>query len=126
MEDNINRTTAGKLSDDVVKYVNMRIAAAKLAVVESLSKFFGNALRILIFVLFCTMAFMGFAVAFVSWLAEILGSVALASFITGAICLLIGLVVFLLKKPFINPMVKMFSGMIFRHRKKETHEDREV
>lgn len=119
----MNRTTTGKVSEDVVKYVNMRIAAAKLAVVESLSRFFGNALRILIFILFCTMAFMALSVALIAWLGEKLDSLPLAALIVGLACVLLAVIVHELKKTFINPMVKMFSGMIFRNRKKEDHEN---
>lgn len=119
----MNRTTTGKVSEDVVKYVNMRIAAAKLAVVESLSKFFGNAVRILIFILFCTMAFMALSMALIMWLGEILGSVPLAALLVGLLCVLLAVITHALKKTFINPMVRMFSGMIFRNRKKNDDED---
>lgn len=123
MDGKTSRTATGKISDDVVEYVNMRIASAKLAVVESLSKFVGNAIRILIFVLFCMLTFMALSMALIVWLGEVIGSLPLACLIVGLVCLVLAIVVHAMKKTFINPMVRMFSGMIFRNRKKDGHED---
>lgn len=123
MKETVKPVSAEKVSDDVRTYINLRIASAKLALVEGLSKVAGNAVRVLVFLLLCTMAFIAFAVALGAWLATLLGSVAIAALIVGLILFVIALVTFAVKGLFINPMVGMFSDMFFKPRKYHHDED---
>lgn len=111
-----------KVSRDVTEYVEMRIAASKLAAVEGMSTVCGNAIRIFVFALFCFLALLGLLIAGTILVADLIGSVAWAAVIMGAVCLLIGVLLYFSKKLFINPMVRMFSRMMFSSQKKDSDE----
>ncbi len=113
MRYNIFSTVADKASQDVRNFVEMKIAAAKLSVVEGLSTVSGNAVRILIFIFLVSMALMAFFAAAIIALGNLLDSYVWGALIVGGVCLIIGVIVFLLRKAFVNPMVGMFSRMVF-------------
>ncbi|MCC8018970.1 MAG: phage holin family protein [Rikenellaceae bacterium] len=123
MKEPVKPVSAEKITDDVRSYVNMRIASAKLAMVEGLSKVSGNAVRILVFLLLCMLAFIAFAFALGTWIAAEIGSVAIAALLVGIILVILALIVFAFRGLFINPMVGMFSEMFFKPRKHDHHED---
>lgn len=114
---------AEQITEDVADYVNMRIASAKLAFVEGASTVSGNALRIVIAIMFCFLGVVALLGAAIVALEELLGSFIWASLIVGGVCIILGLVFVACKKVFINPMVRMFSKMVFTSHKDERHEE---
>ena len=114
--------TAEKISQDVADYVNMKVASAKLAAVEGLSKLFGNALRVFILIMMCVLALMAFFVAAIISLGIWIDSFVWAALIVGAACLIIGFSLYYARKFFINPMVRLFSDMMFSPGKEDDDE----
>lgn len=114
-----------KVAEDAADYVTLKIAAFKLALTEGLSRFFGNAVRIIVFIFLCGVALMAFAVAGVYWIGELIGSLPWAAVIVGGVCLVAAIVIFRAKTIFVNPMVGMFSDMIFSLHRKPTDKQQE-
>lgn len=106
-------TVADKVSQDVIDYVELKTAAAKLAAVEALSTLTGNAIRIFILSMFCFLGLIAFLVAAMFGLAELIGSVVWAAMIIGGVCLIAGFALYASRKIFINPMVRTFSHLMF-------------
>lgn len=115
---------AENISTDALEYVEMKIAAAKLSFVEGVSRVFGNSLRILLFVVFCMLALMAFFAAAIISLGVLLDSIALGAVIVGGVCLVAGVVFFVSKTLFINPMVKMFSELVFSSHKHDKDDEK--
>lgn len=120
-----NRVSAGKVSQDVTDYVNMRIASFKLSMVEDLSSIFGNGLRMMLVIVFGAMAFMILSVAAIIWLGNLIGSVLWATLIVAAVYIIAAIVIYFMRRQFINLIVPMFSTMFFKPRKikEEDHDD---
>lgn len=120
-----NRVSAGKVSQDVTDYVNMRIASFKLSMVEDLSSIFGNGLRMMLVIVFGAMAFMILSVAAIIWLGNLIGSVLWATLIVAAVYIIAAVVIYFMRRQFINLIVPMFSTMFFTPRKikEEDHDD---
>jgi hypothetical protein len=124
---NEERGPVGKfenLADSVKEYLDMRLDAIKLKMVESLSVLFSKIVyaALLIISLGIALAFM--ASAFSWWLGDILESKAAATLITGGVFLLIAFILYLRRdKLFINSLVTMFSKLFFEPGEKTSNED---
>ena len=105
--------SANKVSQDVTDYVNMRIAATKLSLVEDLSSIFGNGLRMILVIVLGAMAFMILSVAGIIWLGGLIGSMLIATLIVAGIYAIAAVIIYLMRKKFIDMIVPMFSSMFF-------------
>ncbi|MBQ4278919.1 MAG: phage holin family protein [Rikenellaceae bacterium] len=103
-----------QLVEQVTGYVNLRIDAFKLAMVENLSTLSGNMLGIVIFLLLALMALLLLTVAATYALGLWIGSMVGAMLIMAALYLIAGLIVLLNRQRlFTDQMVRMFSRMFF-------------
>ena len=103
-----------QLVEQVTGYVNLRIDAFKLAMVENLSTLSGNMLGIVIFLLLALMALLLLTVAATYALGLWIGSMVGAMLIMAALYLIVGLIVLLNRQRlFTDQMVRMFSRMFF-------------
>ncbi|MDP3437692.1 MAG: hypothetical protein Q8S04_10650 [Bacteroidales bacterium] len=112
------------LADSAKEYLDMRLDAIKLKMVESLSVLFSKIVyaALLIISLGIALAFM--ASAFSWWLGDLLESKAAGTLITGGVFLLIAFILYLRRdKLFINSLVTMFSKMFFEPGEKTSKED---
>lgn len=104
-------------ANELTSYLNMRIDAFKLSMVENLSILVSDGFGILIFILLLSVAVLSFIAAFTVWLAEVIGSPVIALLIVGGAFLIVSIVVFMLRSRLIvNSMVRMFSRMFFEKR----------
>ena len=125
MENNTEQGRAERIVAEVTSYVNMRIDAFKLALVENLSMLSSNMLALMISGLLMFMALALFTFAIVYWLNLLVGSIIWAVVITGALYLIIAVIFFALRNKLLSDkMVRMFSNMFFTPRNK-MHEDYE-
>lgn len=123
MKEPVISAAADKISQDVVDYVELKTASAKLAIVEGLSTFSGNALRIFVLAIFCMLALMALFTAAIWSLSIWTGSVVWGALIVCGVCLLLGFIFYACRKLFINAMVKTFSEMVFSTPKHDEHEE---
>ncbi len=120
--DNPNLTE--KLTKDLVSYVNLRVNAAKLAVVENLSEIFCDGFGLLFGLALGMIALVLFSAALTLWLGVVTGSFLLACLLVGVFFLLLAMIFFALRRRmFADRMVAMFSKMFFSNRK-ENEDDR--
>lgn len=104
-------------ANELTSYLNMRIDAFKLSMVENLSILVSDGFGILIFILLLSVAVLSFIAALTVWLAEVIGSPVIALLIVGGAFLIVSIVVFMLRSRLIvNSMVRMFSRMFFEKR----------
>ena len=121
MENNENSGGATEkiidIKESVKEYLDMRISAVKLQIVEHLSIIMARIVfYVLLFVLF-SIALFFIGSTFSLWMGELVGSEAAGALITASIFLAICLIIFFMrKKIFVNSMVGMFSKMFFEQR----------
>lgn len=114
MESNEHSGRTEQLAKEVASYVNMRIDAFKLNMVENLSLFFSSALGLMLFAIFASMAMLLFTAAFTYWLGVMIGSMTIAILLVGVLFLIIAFLIFALRHRLIaDQMVRMFSRMFF-------------
>lgn len=114
MEQNQPSGKTEQLAKEVAEYVNMRIDAFKLNMVENLSSFFSSALGLMLFAILASMALLMFTAAFTYWLGLVIGSMFFAILIVGFVFLVMAFVLFALRHRLIaDQMVRMFSRMFF-------------
>lgn len=107
------------LAEELLAYLNMRVDAFKLSMVENLAVLFSGGFGILVFLLFLSVAVLCFIAALAVWLAGVLGSAVAALLIVGGALTVISVAVFLLRDRLIaDRMVRMLSKMFF-----EKHDD---
>ncbi len=112
------------LADSAKEYLDMRLDAIKLKMVESLSVIFSRIVyaALLIISLGIALAFM--ASAFSWWLGDLLESKAAGTLITGGLFVLAAFILYLRRdKLFINSLVTLFSKMFFEQENKSLEED---
>lgn len=103
-----------RLTNEAVDYVDMRIDAAKLTIIENLTVVFNNLLGIFLFILFISLALLMFAGAGVYFLSLWFDSVGLAFLCVGGLFMILSFVLYLLKdKLFNNQLVNMFTSIFF-------------
>ncbi len=113
------------LADSAKEYLDMRLDAIKLKMVDSLSVLFSKIVyaALLIISLGIAVAFM--ASAFSWWLADLLESKAAGTLITAGVFLLISFILYLRRdKLFINSLVTLFSRMFFEQGNKTSQGDK--
>ena len=103
-----------ELKDDAVGYARLRWASMRLAAVDrlstSLSGLFGMALVIALGLV--ALAF--FMTALALWLGELMGHYSLGFLVAGGVLLVVGAIVFCLRRRLIvNSLVRLFAGMFF-------------
>jgi len=105
------------IKESVKEYLDMRISAVKLQIVEHLSIIMARIVfYVLLFVLF-SIALFFIGSTFSLWMGELVGSEAAGALITASIFLLTCLMIFFMrKKIFVNSMIGMFSKMFFEQR----------
>lgn len=119
MEQDGRPNRAERLIQELISYLNLRLDAFKLNMVENFSLLFSNMTAVFIAVLLAGMAFLLFTAALVWWLGTVLGSLLLSTVLVGVCYLAAAWVVFLLRdRLIVDRMVRMFSQMFFNPRHK--------
>lgn len=114
METNQPNTT-DRIVEDLTRYVNLKVDATKLDLVENLSIAFSNAFGIVIFIVLGGMGLMFFTGVLTYLLGLLIGSMLWASVIMGSLFMIAAIVIMSIRqKMFTNPMVRMFSRMFFK------------
>ena len=119
----IRDTPAGKaaeIKDSAKEYLDMRISAFKLQVIEHLSLIASKILLYVLIFILLSIALFFMGSTFSLWLGELLNSNSAGALITASIFLIACLIVFMMRrKLFVNSMVSMFSKMFFEQRGEE-------
>ena len=124
MKETGNPTTAEKMAGDVVSYAGMKLDAAKLAAAENLSTLLGDSFGVLLLVAFGSIALMLFTAALIYWLGIVMGSFLLAIILMGCVYLLLGLVLFALRRRLLaDRLAAMFCRMFFTKLKGEDDDE---
>lgn len=111
---------ARQLWDAAVEYIDLRISALKLSIVEGLSVGLGGFLSMLLFVGLAIIGFTLMSMAAVLLLGELIGSYALAAFIMAMVFLTLAvLTLWLGRKFFMDALVRMFHKIFFADEKDE-------
>lgn len=118
-----NPVSTEQISEDVANYVNMQIAATKLSVVEHLSTIFGNGVRLILAIVLGAMMLTFLSIAGMSLLGNLIGSMTWGAVIIAGVYLIAAVVIYLLRRRFIDMMVPMFSKMFFTPRKRKDYDD---
>ncbi|MDP3453570.1 MAG: hypothetical protein Q8R90_11520 [Bacteroidales bacterium] len=112
------------LADSAKEYLDMRLDAIKLQLVENLSVLFSRIVSVTLLIIFIGIALAFLASAFSWWIGDLLESKAAGTVITGGLFLLLALILyFRRRKLFINSMVAMFSKMFFETSDKISEEE---
>ena len=119
MEQDYQPNRAERLIQELISYLNLRLDAFKLNMVENLSLLFSNMTAVFIAVLLAGVAFLLFTAALVWWLGTVLGSFLCSAMLVGVLYLVAAWIVFLFRDRLISDrMVRMFSRMFFNPRNK--------
>ena len=112
-----------KIVGDLKSYVNLRVDAVKLNLVEHLSSVIGRGIALVIALFFINLALMIFTAAIVYGVYMWLGSPIWSIVIVGTFYLLLGVAVLLLRKFFINKMIELFSAIFFKRQEEDVYEE---
>ena len=105
------------ISESVKDYLDMRISAVKLQIIEHLSIIMARIIFYVLLFVLLSIALFFIGSTFSLWMGELLGSQAAGALITASIFLTICLIIFFMRKNiFVNSMVGMFSKMFFEQR----------
>ena len=98
------------MTTKVKEYVHLRIDLFKLELTEKWVKFVSDIVMLVLFVttVFFVMLFLSFAFAY--WFADLTGRWPLAFLITAAFWVLVGLVLYLFRKPLILDHIARFTS----------------
>ena len=108
---------ASEIKDSVKEYLDMRINALKLQLIEYLSLITAKILFYILFFVLLSIALFFLGSTFSLWIGELLNSQAAGALITASIFLICCLIVFMMRrKIFVDSMVGMFSKMFFEQR----------
>lgn len=112
-----------KLIEDSKEYLKTRYDLLRLELLDKLSQIVGILILVIVALLLIMGALAYFSVALVHFLSTFM-STSVACIILGSIILLVALILYLLReKVFINPLVKLFSGMLFADPNEEKGEE---
>lgn len=111
-----------RISEDVKRYVRLRMDDTKLAVMEGLSAVAGSAIAFFISLLLLNLALFLFTGVFVYLIHLLVESWVWSAVIMGAIYLIVGIWVFMRPGFFRNRMVRLFAPMFFCHKKVDDDE----
>jgi hypothetical protein len=105
------------IKESVKDYLDMRISALKLQIIEHLSIIMARIVFYVLLFVLLSIALFFIGSTFSLWMGELVGSEAAGALITASIFLVICLIIFFMrKKIFVNSMVGMFSKMFFEQR----------
>lgn len=109
--------------ESIARYLQLRLTAVKLEVIERLSNVMGYFSFILILSFFFFFSFLFFSFGLAAWLGELFNNKYAGMFCTGGIILVIAIIVLLLNKP----IIRLFSGKLaaILSRKNEQEQDTE-
>ncbi len=114
MENNEERPDAERIAADLTSYVNLRLDALKLSLVENLSVAFSNAFGIVVFIILGGMGLLFFTGVLTYLLGLLIGSMLWAVIVMGALFMIAAVVVLVNRqKMFADQMVRMFGRMFF-------------
>jgi len=112
------------LAGSAKEYIDMRINAFKLKIVENLSLLFSKIIYALLLIVILGISAALIASALSWYLGDLLNSRATGSLITAGIFILLAIIIILKrKKLFINTMVKMFIPIFFEPANKTDQEE---
>lgn len=104
----------GQTAQDVKEYAGLYIDRFKLGLIDNLATFFNTLYGVLVLVVLFGIAAMFFAVALTWVLSILMGSVLYATLAMGGLFVVFGLIVLALRKKLvINPLVRIFSRMMY-------------
>ena len=107
-------------AQDLREYGHLQLESLKLRLLEKLSVFGNNVLSIFIVVFLGAISLIFVAVVLTLLLADLTGSLLLATGIMAGVFVIATLIVYLCRrKMFLNPMVRMFGKMLFEKEKEE-------
>lgn len=112
-----------KIADDVKTFVDLRVDAVKLSVVEALASVVGKGIALVICLFLINLALVLLTGAAVYGLSLLIGSVLWSAIIIAAVYLIVGVVIFMRPGFFVNKMVGVFSPMFFCPRKDDDDEE---
>ncbi len=103
-----------QLLEDSKSYLKTKYDLLRLELLDKLSVIMGRIVLIIVAIFITLAAIAYFSVALVGWLGNVM-SVSTACCIIGGLLLVTLLILYLLRERlFINPFVKLFSGIIFQ------------
>ena len=102
-----------ELGGNVKDYINLRIDLLKLILTEKLASIGSFFLIAVIFFILFLFILMFFSLAFIFWYRDHVGAAWAGSLIVAGVYILIGVVIFMLRKNlFINPLVERLSKIL--------------
>ncbi len=105
--------------ENIKSYLDLKFELYTIILYEKSLKIFSHFLTLILTTLFLLFFLLFMSLAFVSWYHQETGSFVQGCLITGLFYLIIGIIIFLLrKKIFLNPMIKNFSKTIFEKENK--------
>lgn len=111
------------LAGEIGKYINLRFDYFKLSMGDRIVKFFAFIMlrSLVLYIIFFVMFFLG--MAFSIWFGEVTGRMYLGYLLTAAIFIILGVMVFMLRKYLIdNPLTQAYFKITGLEEEKE-HED---
>lgn len=114
-----------RLTSEVTDYVNLKVDAFKLSMVENLSTTLSSTFGVMVVALLALLAMLFFAAAITVLLSMLIGSMLWALVIMGAVLLIAAGVVYVLRdRLIINSLIRMFSRMFFASDNKFVNHER--
>ena len=102
-----------ELTDDVKRYVKLKISLLKLTLTEKLSRLFTLVILILVFFILFLFIVLFLSMAFFFWFRDNIGPAYLGALIVSGFYIVLGLVICLLRyRLFINPVVSQLSKIL--------------
>lgn len=119
------KISVSNIPQDIIDYVNLKIASTKLALVENLSSVAGNAFRVVLCIVLGAIAFLMLSVAGILWLGELIDSMLYATLIFAGVYILAAIIIYNMRNKFVDLMIPMFTSMFFNPPKKGDKDDDE-
>ncbi|HTX88108.1 MAG TPA: phage holin family protein [Bacteroidales bacterium] len=108
-----------ELTGSIREYIRLRIDLLKLNLTEKLSRIFTMAIALILFFLFFNFIILFASIAFILWFREHVGPAHWGALIVAGFYILLGILVWLLRRPlFVNPVVSQISKILLE----EDHE----
>lgn len=121
--DKDNPGFAGGTVKDAADYVKLKVDSIKLGLLEGLSKLFSTVFSVFVFIILIHIGALFFAAAATWWLSILMDSFTSAAMIIGGIFLIIGVIIFALRrKLLVNPAIRML-GKLMADMEKHDHDD---
>lgn len=106
------------------EYLDMRMDALKLQLVENLSRVFSRLISIVLLFFFLGIAVAFSASAFSWWIADFLGSKIYGDLVTGGLFLFLAFLIYIKRKNlFVDSMIKVFISLFFEAKSNLSEED---